>query len=79
MIRLGYFSSVAPGRPSTGDRAPILATSRRNNVRVGVTGMLLFHKDNYLQILEGPRASVLRLFATVEADPRFSRRVDGLS
>jgi len=69
MIQLAYFSSVGPGRPAS-DRESILATSRRNNERLGITGMLLYSKGNYLQILEGPREPVLQVFTRIQQDPR---------
>jgi len=74
VIRLAYFSSIAPaGRPST--RA-ILTASRRNNQQFGITGMAHSHKGDYLQILEGPTEPVLRVFAAIAKDraTRASRR-----
>jgi Sensors of blue-light using FAD len=69
MIQLAYFSSVSPGRPAA-DRESILATSRRNNLRHGITGMLIYSKGNFLQILEGSHDPVLRVFDAIQRDPR---------
>lgn len=68
MLQLTYISTV------TGTCAPeldvILAASRRNNARVGVTGLLLFDGRRFLQALEGEPAAVLQTYARIGADPR---------
>lgn len=46
----------------------LLETSRRNNSACGVTGMLLFHEGNFIQALEGPRASVEKVFDRIKQD-----------
>jgi hypothetical protein len=48
----------------------LLAKSRQNNAKLGVTGMLLYKDDLFQQILEGPEAVVKALFAKIQLDPR---------
>lgn len=48
----------------------MLVVSRRNNQLAGVTGLLLHHDGNFIQVLEGEEAAVERVFARVMADPR---------
>jgi hypothetical protein len=48
----------------------LLASSRENNHRLGVTGMLLYKDGNLMQVLEGERDTVRGLYARIEADPR---------
>ncbi len=48
----------------------ILAASRRNNSRDGVTGMLCYHGGTFFQMLEGPRDKVEAVMKRVAADPR---------
>ena len=48
----------------------ILESSRRNNVREGVTGALLFNGDWFAQVLEGPLAKVEIAFERIQCDPR---------
>lgn len=64
-----YASSATQpfGAPELQD---LLRVSRRNNERVGVTGMLLFRAGNFLQVLEGEREAVRTLFDTISRDPR---------
>jgi hypothetical protein len=50
--------------------ARILVTSRERNRLRGVTGMLLCGSARILQVLEGPRDDVQRLYARIEQDPR---------
>jgi hypothetical protein len=69
MIQLAYFSSVRP-HWSQGGTERILITSRENNRRRGLTGMLIYYKHNYLQILEGLHDPVLALYDVIESDRR---------
>lgn len=70
--RVIYGSRVAADLAplSSTDVDGILAASIRNNAAVGVTGMLLHHRDVFVQVLEGDRAAVDAVYARVERDPR---------
>ena len=48
----------------------ILASARRNNVRLGVTGALLFNRACFAQVLEGARDAVERVFEDISHDLR---------
>ena len=48
----------------------ILASSRRNNPRAGVTGALLYNSNRFAQILEGPLLEVERVFECIQSDQR---------
>lgn len=48
----------------------ILTASKRNNARVGVTGMLCLANGIFLQQLEGDRMEVNRLYHRILTDPR---------
>ena len=48
----------------------IITTSRRNNPRFGITGLLTFGGGFFFQWLEGPEDNVTNLFRTISADPR---------
>ena len=52
------------------DIEEILAASRRNNPQKHVTGMLLFNRDWFVQLLEGTRAATTERFLQISADPR---------
>jgi hypothetical protein len=68
MLQLVYVSSVTPG--ANVDSAAILAASRINNRRDGITGLLYSDKARFLQALEGPEDKVEATFARIEADGR---------
>ena len=53
----------------------IIATSRRNNPRWGITGMLVFGEGIFFQWLEGPRASIVRLMELLRSDVRHEQIV----
>jgi len=48
----------------------ILAASRRNNEREGLTGLLVAGAKRFLQALEGPEQAVLDAYARIKSDPR---------
>ena len=69
LIRLLYASrAAAPLTTSVVDS--ILEQSRKNNAPRGITGMLCFSEDIFLQVIEGGRDEVCELFNTIVRDPR---------
>ncbi len=52
------------------DIRAILAVSRANNARDGITGGLLFSEGCFAQILEGPIAAVENTFERIQCDNR---------
>lgn len=52
------------------DIEQILATSRSNNPRLGITGMLLVAGDAFIQVLEGEVGAVQGLAEHIRRDPR---------
>lgn len=69
MIQISYISTAT--RPmSQEDLEQILITSRENNARLGITGMLLYGNNTFIQILEGEEQAVHKLIARIKKDPR---------
>jgi hypothetical protein len=50
--------------------AEILLVSQRNNEKVDITGALIYHDGNFIQLLEGPEEAVLTLYDKIKADRR---------
>lgn len=48
----------------------ILAKSRRNNARDGITGMLLYIEGGFMQVLEGEEAAVGAAYERIARDKR---------
>ena len=48
----------------------IITTSKYNNPRFGITGLLTFGSGFFFQWLEGPEDNVTSLFKIISADPR---------
>jgi hypothetical protein len=66
---LVYVSSAV--RPfSRPDLEDLLATSRKNNAELGITGMLLYKDGNFMQVLEGEEEPVRALYDKIGDDPR---------
>jgi len=53
----------------------LLKSSRANNARLGVSGVLLYHAGSFLQVLEGQPEIVNALYAKIERDERHNRIV----
>ena len=73
LYRVVYCSrNNIPGMPETvaADIARILQVSRANNARDGVTGGLLFSKNCFAQVLEGPIQAVEIAFERIQCDDR---------
>ena len=69
MFSLVYVSSAT--LPFSGeDLRALLATCRKNNAALGITGMLLYKDGNFMQVLEGDEGAVRGLYARIEADSR---------
>ncbi|MEZ6002540.1 MAG: BLUF domain-containing protein [Planctomycetota bacterium] len=48
----------------------LLSKARSRNSDRGVSGMLLYHEGNFLQILEGRKEDVYEVFDRISKDPR---------
>ena len=69
MFELVYVSTaVVPF--TTADLLALLARSRENNEKAGLTGMLLYKDGNIMQALEGEEAAVIAVHAKIQQDPR---------
>lgn len=72
--QIAYVSDVeVPCAPD--DLSQLVACARRNNVRDGITGILLSGRAGFIQLIEGPRMAVLSLFERLENDPRHRNMV----
>ena len=69
LVRLMYASRAAAGVDPE-ELAAILRQSRSANPRHGITGVLCFSEGVFLQVLEGGRGAVNRLYNRIVADPR---------
>ena len=69
LVRLMYASRAAETvRPETLNA--ILKKSTQNNPVIGVTGVLCFSGAIFLQVLEGGRSQVSKLYNRIAVDPR---------
>ena len=68
-VRILYVSR-AVGPQTTTVTASILAKAQARNTADGIGGVLCQGQGLYLQVLEGERGAVNRLYARIVADPR---------
>lgn len=69
LVRLMYASRAVPAIDQEALLA-IVRKSKANNPAHGVTGVLCFSEGIFLQVLEGGRSSVSRLYNRIATDPR---------
>lgn len=64
------YHSQANSHLSLIDIQEILRRSRDSNAKKGITGCLLHHKRQFLQILEGEEKEINQLYEKIRKDPR---------
>ncbi|MBB6342492.1 hypothetical protein HNP49_002674 [Pseudomonas fluvialis] len=69
LVRLLYLSKATNGLGVSGIEA-LLLSARRHNLQAGISGMLAFNGEYFLQVLEGGRSEVNRLYQRISTDPR---------
>ena len=69
LVRLMYASRAADS-VSQDELVSILRKSKANNPGIGVTGVLCFSSGIFLQVLEGGRNAVSKLYNHIAVDPR---------
>jgi Sensors of blue-light using FAD len=69
LYMLVYCSRAAQGLVDA-DIERILASARRRNAILGITGVLVYGSGVFFQMLEGPRPSIERLMGLLKDDPR---------
>ncbi|HEX8424947.1 BLUF domain-containing protein [Hymenobacter sp.] len=64
------YSSSATHPLSDKDLQDLLANARLYNERQGVTGLLLYHEGQFMQLLEGEETTIRALYGVIAQDPR---------
>lgn len=76
MEQLVYISTSRSDPPATAELESILATSRRNNARDGLSGLLVVGGRRFLQVLEGPSEALAIAYDRIKRDPRHFAMVE---
>ena len=64
------YSSEASSEMTQDDLLELLEQSRTKNRFLGITGLLLYHNKEFMQLLEGEKSEVLKLWETIKKDER---------
>jgi hypothetical protein len=70
MLQQLFYVSVETHPLSEQDIKELLNKSRQKNIALGITGILIYYKRHFLQILEGEKEEIFKLFFTIKADQR---------
>jgi len=71
------YVSLAVHEMSSHELTALLDESRTFNASHGITGLLIYRSQEFMQLIEGEQNEVLCLFGRIERDPRH-RQVDRL-
>ncbi len=71
LVRCLYASRILKTQSPATLRA-ILQSSRKNNTKNGITGVLVATDDSFIQVLEGGRAQVCQTYNQIAQDKRHS-------
>lgn len=72
LVRLLYVSRAVPAVDQE-ELVAILRKSKTNNPALGVTGVLCYSEGIFLQVLEGGRSAVNKLYNRIAADARHTQ------
>lgn len=72
LVHCAYTSLLAP-ECTEAELVPILTKARRTNPGMLATGLLLFHRRSFFQVLEGPRQRIEDLYQRIAVDPRHTQ------
>jgi len=64
------YSSSATSRFTDSELQQLLTQARANNEQQNITGVLLYHDGQFMQLLEGEDSVLYNLYAIIEQDPR---------
>lgn len=75
MIRLVYISQST--KPVTSDELmTLLRQCRKNNSKNGLTGVLLYHNECFIQVLEGKEEIINKIYEKIKKDPRHKNVIE---
>lgn len=69
IFRLCYLSTATRDMQRE-DLVDLLSVSRRKNEELGITGLLLYSGDQFIQLLEGEESAVRALYELIAKDER---------
>jgi hypothetical protein len=64
------YVSLATREMSRADLTELLDQSRRKNARLNITGLLVYHQKEFMQLLEGNKDDIFSLYDTICQDER---------
>jgi hypothetical protein len=75
MLHQLFYVSVQTHPLSEQDIEELLKKSREKNSESGITGILIYYKRHFLQILEGEKDNVFKLYFEIKADQRHASAI----
>lgn len=70
MLNKLIYASQAVEPMSASELAELLERARKRNAAAGITGLLLYGEQSFVQLLEGANADLLPIYRSIERDRR---------
>lgn len=70
LVQLLYVSSATSDDLQDEELLKILDSSVSNNTKLGITGMLLYSRGTFMQVLEGSEEAINEVYRRICQDPR---------
>lgn len=70
MHTIVYSSQISSKEPIDHLLKNITSVAQKNNYKQEITGVLFFHNNRFLQIIEGPKDELQQLMLKLKKDPR---------
>ena len=70
MLYTSVYCSRAAENVDDSEVSRLIESAQRHNLASGITGVLVFGSGVFFQWIEGPKANVLKLMASLHGDPR---------
>ena len=64
------YTSVARWKMSSLELTELLEQSRKKNLKLNITGLLVYYSGEFIQVLEGEKNTVLKLYDRIANDER---------
>lgn len=69
MFHVIYVSTATEPLSQT-EFVDMLNAARQRNLSLGLTGLLLYSRERFIQVLEGPESAVTEVYASIQRDSR---------
>jgi len=75
MLQTLCYVSSSNSNLKAADLEELFRTTKRNNLKLNISGILIFNSGNFLQIMEGEQKSISKLYKKIGSDNKHSNLI----